>query len=139
MERLWKWIKRYSFIEGMIIGVLLCHYFYREFSIDQIKGRYELKEQEWKSSLQSKDIEIQTLSDDLAKREEYEKKYIAEATRTSTLERRLKDAQVDKETMSRRYSDLVAMRWEEKYSAERVAHQAAKERLVVLKLDMTVW
>ena len=133
MERIWNWLKRYSFVEGIVIGFLLCHWFYIEFRIDEIKDRYEAKEQAVDSRFAAKETESQSLKDRLSAAEQYEQKYIAEASRAMTLERRLNDVLVDKESMSRRYSDECAMRWEEKFNAEKLARISANEELAILR------
>jgi len=132
MERIWSWVKRYSFVEGVVVGILICHWFYNEFRIDEVKERFEAKEQAIDSRLAAKESESQNLRDKLSAVEQYEQRFIAESSRAEVLERRLNDAVADKESSSRRYSDLCAMRWEEKYNTEKLACISAKEELAIL-------
>jgi hypothetical protein len=133
MERIWGWIRRWAFIEGLAVGALICHYVYHEFRIDEIKERYEAKEQVFDSRLSTKDNEIATLNSSLGKAQQYEQKYVTEASRALVLDRKLGDLTVDREGLSRRYADLLAMKWEEKYNAEKLSRMSLEEEAASLR------
>jgi hypothetical protein len=133
METLWSCIKRWAFLEGLVVGLLLCHYFYSEFRIDEIKESFDAKEQALNLTVLRREDESKTLSDKLAKSEQYEQKYIVEASRSLSLDRKLSELQIDMDALSRRHADLQAMKWEEKYNAEKLSRLSGEEENALLR------
>lgn len=137
MDRIWIWIKKYLFIEGLAVGALMCHFVYKEYRIDEIKDTHEAKEQASNLLVAQKENELKEVSEKLAKKEDYEQKYVAESTRAALVDKKRADLQVDFEGVSRRYAELLSMKWEEKYNIEKLSRIAREEELSALRIRLS--
>lgn len=130
-------LKKYVFWEGVVVGLLLCHMFYSQFLTGRIKEGHDAEVKVAQAELRAEKQTSVQLQKELQKREDYEQKYQAEAVARATAEHKVGDLEADYQALQRRYDNLTAMKWEEKYNAEKLAKVASDEERAILKSRLT--
>jgi hypothetical protein len=133
MEKIKEFIHRFAFLEGLVIGILICHYFYSEYRIDDIRDEYALKEQVYISEKKLQESELAAARVALKETEDYRERYFKEVKAKDVTENSNQELLVDIEALRRRLKLIEDLKWEEKWQAEKLGRISATEQLAILK------
>ena len=131
-DRVKAFLKKYLFAEGLIVGFLLCHAMYSQFLVGRMKEGHSAEIKVSQAELRSKDQIVGQLQQELKRRDDYEKKFQAEAIARAVAERKLAELQTDYQTLEGRHQNLLNLKWEEKYNTEKLARISEQEQSALL-------